>query len=80
MKQPLFQFQRRQLLLLTMIFTTLLSLNSNLLGQTQKDTLLIQETVFNYLEGLKYNDTLRVEKAMHPDLAKRNIGEDGNGE
>ena len=47
--------------------------NSAVFGQTQNDTLLIKETVLNYLEGLEYNDTLRVEKALHPDLAKRVI-------
>jgi hypothetical protein len=33
----------------------------------------------DYLEGLEYNDTLRVEKALHPDLAKRVIIKDENG-
>ena len=79
MKQPLFQFQCRQLFRLTIVFTTLFSFNSHLFGQTQNDTILIRETVLNYLEGLEYNDTLRVAKAMHPNLAKRNIGEDENG-
>ncbi len=79
MKQPFYKFKCRQLFQLTMVFTLLFSFNSNLFGQTKNDTLLITETVLNYLEGLEYNDTLRVEKALHPDLAKRNIGEDENG-
>ncbi len=61
-----------------MVITILFSLNSKLLGQTENDTLLIREAVLDYLEGLEYNDTLRVEKALHPDLAKRVIGKDEN--
>jgi hypothetical protein len=79
MKQMLFQFQRRQLFQLIMVFTTLFSLNSHLCGQTQNDTLLIRETVLNYLEGLNDNDVSRVEKAMHPELAKRIIVKDKQG-
>ncbi len=78
MLHPLFRFQYRQLFQLAMVFTILFSLNSNLFGQTQNDTLLIREAVLDYLEGLEYNDTLRVEKALHPDLAKRVIGKDEN--
>lgn len=79
MKQPVFQFQLRQLFLLTMVFTTLFIFNNNLFGQAQNDTILIRETVLDYLEGLEYNDTLRVAKALHPDLAKRVISKDKNG-
>ena len=64
---------------MALVFTTLFFLNNSLWSQTQNDTLLIRETVLNYLEGLEYNDSLRVEKAMHPDLAKRVIREDENG-
>lgn len=79
MKQPRFQMQCRQMFQLAMVFTTLFFTNNNLWGQTQNDTLLIRETVLNYLEGLEYNDSVRVEKAMHPDLAKRVIREDKSG-
>ena len=53
--------------------------SSTLFGQTKSDSLQIKETVLNYLEGLEYNDASRVEKAMHPDLAKRVIQKDKNG-
>ena len=79
MKQMLFQFQRCQLFQLIMVFTTLFSLNGHLWGQTANDTLLIKETVLHYLEGLNDNDVSRVEKAMHPELAKRIIVKDGQG-
>lgn len=78
MKQPLIQFQHRQLFQLTIVFAIIFSINTKLIGQAQNDTLLIRETVLDYLEGLEYNDTLRVEKAFHPDLAKRVIGKDEN--
>ncbi|WP_373493366.1 hypothetical protein [Aquiflexum sp.] len=71
MKQTLQTLQLRQLIRLAMIFFIVISFNSNLFGQTKSDTLLIEETVLNYLEGLHDNDASRVEKAMHPELAKR---------
>lgn len=40
--------------------------------------MLIKETALNYLEGLYHNDKDRVEKAIHPELAKRVIS-NGNG-
>lgn len=79
MRQTLHQFQLRQLLRLIIVFTTLLSFNSNLFGQTKTDTLLIRETILDYIEGLNNNDYLRVEKAMHPELAKRIIIQDEDG-
>jgi hypothetical protein len=40
-------------------------------GQTAADTTAIKETVMNYLEGFYTADGVRMEKALHPDLAKR---------
>lgn len=54
--------------------------SSTLLGQTKSDSLQIKETVLNYLEGLNTNDYLRAEKAIHPELAKRIISTDENGD
>lgn len=79
MRQTSYQYSLRQFLRLTLVYTTLLLFSSQLLGQTPNDTLLIKEAVLNYLEGLEYNDTLRVEKALHPELAKRVIQKDKNG-
>jgi hypothetical protein len=69
----------RQTLRLTIAFITIISFSTNLFGQTKSDTLLIKETVLNYLEGLDTNDYSRVEKAMHPELAKRVIKKDDKG-
>jgi hypothetical protein len=79
MRQTLQQLQLRQILLLIIFITTFFSFNNNLFGQTQNDSVQIKETVLNYIEGLEYNDVSRVEKAMHPDLAKRDINKDNNG-
>lgn len=79
MKQTINQFQWTQLFRLIIVTAVLFSLNSNLFGQTQNDSIQIKEAVLNYLEGLEYNDASRVEKAMHPDLAKREINKDNSG-
>jgi hypothetical protein len=79
MKKALNQFKQHQLFMLIIVFTTLVSNNGNLFGQTQNDESLINETVLNYLEGLNENDYSRVEKAMHPELAKRVVIKDNKG-
>ena len=61
-------------------FVALLIINNGqLFAQTKNDTLQIKETVLNYLEGLETNNPARVEKAMHPDLAKRTIEKNKEG-
>jgi hypothetical protein len=40
-------------------------------SQTRIDTLQIKETALNYIEGYYNADTLRMKKAIHPELAKR---------
>jgi len=42
-------------------------------AQTKADTLAINETIMNYLEGFYTADADRMEKALSPDLAKRVI-------
>jgi hypothetical protein len=49
-------------------------------AQAQNDELQIRETVLDYLEGLETNNPERVAKAMHPDLAKRTIEKDKEGD
>lgn len=64
-------------LLLTLTIVTAIFISAN--AQTKKDTLQIKETVLNYLEGYYTADAIRMEKALHPDLAKRAMlpGRDG---
>jgi len=52
---------------------------SPVLAQTPTDSLQIRETVLNYLEGMETNNPQRIEKAMHPDLAKRTIAKNKEG-
>src|SRR5215210_1548408 len=62
------------------LFAAILILNNGpLFAQAKNDTLQINETVLNYLEGLETNNPARVEKAMHPDLAKRTIEKNKEG-
>jgi len=42
-------------------------------AQTIPDSILIKETVSNYIEGWYSADTLRMSKSIHPELAKRGI-------
>ena len=67
-------------ILLKIGMTAILILSGGVLfAETERDTLLIHETVLNYIEGLYTNDYLRMEKALHPELAKRVIKKDENG-
>ena len=67
-------------ILLKIGMTAILILSGGVLfAQTEGDTLLIHETALNYIEGLYTNDYLRMEKALHPELAKRVIKKDENG-
>jgi len=50
-----------------------------LFGQTENDSLLIKEASLNYIEGLFTNNYERMEKALHPELAKRVIMKDDKG-
>ncbi|TVZ60158.1 putative lumazine-binding protein [Flavobacteriaceae bacterium MAR_2010_105] len=61
------------------ILIAVLVVNTNLFSQTPSDSLMIRATVLDYLEGLEYNDTLRVTRALHPDLAKRVVSQDKAG-
>jgi len=49
-------------------------------GQTAADTTAIKEAVMNYIEGYYTADGDRMEKALHPDLAKRVVFTNKNGQ
>ena len=49
-------------------------------AQTKADTLGIKEASLNYIEGYYQADAARMEKAIHPELAKRVIRETPEGE
>lgn len=52
---------------------------SNSFSQSKQDSLHIKETLLNYIEGFHTNDATRMEKALHPELAKRSIYSDVEG-
>ncbi len=58
---------------------TLFTCNSPLFAQTPIDSTQIKETVLNYLEGMETNNPQSIEKAMHPDLAKRTVEKNKEG-
>jgi len=65
---------------LKIVMTAIIILSGSVLfAQNERDTLMIQEAALNYIEGLYTNDYLRMEKALHPELAKRVIKKDENG-
>jgi hypothetical protein len=46
---------------------------------TGDDKAAIEETVLDYFEGWFDGDAARMERALHPDLAKRSPADDGEG-
>jgi len=66
-----------RLILVISLFTGLFF--NNVSGQTGSDTTSIRETCLNYIEGFYTNDYHRIEKAVHPELAKRVIRMDEDG-
>ncbi len=49
-------------------------------AQTKTDTLGIKEACLNYIEGYFQADAERMEKALHPELAKRVVRQTPEGE
>ena len=62
------------------LFAVVLLIHSSpVFAQTSKDSTQIREAVLNYLEGMETNSPQRIEKAMHPELAKRTIEKNKEG-
>lgn len=59
----------KKITLTTLILVLAIAVNA----QTAKDTLGIKEAALNYLEGWYAGDAERMDKALHPDLVKRNM-------
>jgi hypothetical protein len=49
-------------------------------AQSSKDSTEIKQCALNYIEGWYEGNGARMEKALHPELAKRNVTSTGNGE
>lgn len=43
-----------------------------------EDEAAVRSTVLDYFEGWFQGDAARMERALHPDLAKRSLGDDGH--
>lgn len=50
--------------------------SSSISAQTKDDSLSIKQTAMNYIEGFYEGNVERMEKALHPELAKRVIRTD----
>lgn len=50
--------------------------SSSISAQTKDDSLSIKQTAMNYIEGFYEGNVERMEKALHPELAKRIIRTD----
>ena len=63
--------------------TTLLAISSlaasPLTAQTPADSAAIKATALDYIDGYYTGDAARMERALHPDLAKRIVNTDQNG-
>ena len=48
-------------------------------GQTQADSAAIRQTALDYIQGWYTGDATRMERALHPELAKRIVRTDSQG-
>jgi putative lumazine-binding protein len=60
-------------------FAGCLALTAPLAAQTAADTTGIRAAALDYIEGWYGADGARMERALHPELAKRNVSTDANG-
>lgn len=65
-----------RLLLITTLFVIF---GVNIIAQSTEDSTAIKECILNYIEGYYNADVERMDKAVHPELAKRTIYTDQQG-
>jgi hypothetical protein len=70
-------FMKTLNLLLTAAFFSLPLLSE---AQSKSDSLAIKQAALDYIEGWYEGDSIRMENALHPELAKRNVQTNKNGE
>lgn len=63
----------------TMLLAALLSVPSTMPAQSAADSAAIRATALDYIEGWYTGNGERMERAVHPDLAKRIINTDPRG-
>jgi hypothetical protein len=66
----------RNISILAIVFLTTLSPRLN--AQTGDDSLAIRQAALNYIEGWYEGSAERMERALHPELAKRMVSTDAN--
>ena len=70
---------RRSALSLLAIALLAFSPSRRLAAQTAADSAAIKATALDYIDGYYTGDAARMERALHPDLAKRIVNTDQNG-
>ncbi|MFC1527525.1 hypothetical protein ACFL5D_02115 [Candidatus Neomarinimicrobiota bacterium] len=58
-------------IVLTIVLTIIFITNSLGIAQVSNETLAIERTCLNYLDGWYTGDTLKMENALHENLVKR---------
>jgi hypothetical protein len=76
--------QKFVMLLLTIVFVSVVQVNAQQSTtpagtQSASDAELIKQTALDYIEGWYDGDATRMERALHPDLAKRIVRKDERG-
>ncbi|HEX2077516.1 MAG TPA: nuclear transport factor 2 family protein, partial [Longimicrobium sp.] len=66
-------------LLILMIVAGLLSIPAGVRAQTPADSAAIRQAALDYAEGWYAADAARMERALHPELAKRRVATDERG-
>jgi hypothetical protein len=67
--------QRFVLIVFTILFVSVVHVQA----QTKSDAELIKQTALDYIEGWYEGDVARMERALHPELAKRIVRTDARG-
>jgi len=67
------------MLKIILITTLFVIFGVKIIAQTPADTVAIKECIMNYIEGYYQADANRMDKALHPELAKRAVFTDKAG-
>lgn len=69
----------KQVIILTVIALLLSAFVMPVVSQTSQNSDDVKKTALNYIEGYFYMDAERMSRALHPELAKRIVLKDENG-
>ena len=71
--------QKLVLLLVSMMFLSVAQVHAQTAAQPASDAELIKQTALDYIEGWYEKNAERMERAVHPELAKRIVNVDDRG-